>query len=60
MDAVSVMHAGSQALCFGIALVAFIVAAIVSVRDKGFWAACISVGLAAWVFVLFWNALALS
>lgn len=60
MLALGHMSYGAQALFFGIALVAFIVAAVFAWVAKAVWAMFVGIGLACFAFVMFWNALALA
>ncbi len=60
MLAASVMSAGTQAVFFLIALLAFLVAAVVAYLGKAVYAIGIAIGLALWMFVLMYNAFALS
>jgi hypothetical protein len=52
------MSHGAQAICWFVALVLFIVAAILAWVPKQWWATFIAAGLAAGALVFFWNALA--
>ena len=60
--AVHAMSADAQVICYGLAIVAFVLAAASALTGK--WnpsgLALIGVGLAAYAFPTFWNALALS
>lgn len=58
--AVGAMSPGATAVFYFIAFVAFVVAGILSAVVKNYAIALISAGLALWVFVGFWNALAAS
>lgn len=62
MIAVHSMSAGAQAVLYFIAFAAFLIAAFVAwfVEPKLIWATLVAVGLAAWMFVLLYNALALA
>lgn len=60
MIAVEALSAGTQAVLYFIAFVAFVVAAVLAYMTKALWATLVSAGLAAFVFVFFWNALAAS
>jgi hypothetical protein len=59
--AVHAMSGGAQAVCYFIALVAFVVAAVLAwISGRIAYATLIAVGLALWTLIAFWNALALS
>lgn len=60
--AVHAMSGGAQAVCYFVALVAFVVAAIFAwvVQPRAIWATLVAVGLSLWTLVAFVNALAIS
>ena len=60
MLAASQMSETAQAIFFLIALVSFLVAAVMSYMTKAMWASAIAGGLALWMFVLMYNAFAAS
>lgn len=60
MIAVEALSAGTQAVLYFVAFVAFVVAAVLAYMTKALWATLVSAGLAFFVFVFFWNALAAS
>lgn len=62
MIAVHSMSAGAQAVFFFLAFLGFLVAALFAwvVQPRLIWATLVALGLALWMFVLFYNALALA
>lgn len=50
------MTPGWQLLFFAVAFGAFVVAAVLSALQRGWSAALVALGLAAWVFVYLWDA----
>ena len=62
MLAVEALSGSAQAVVYFIALVFFVVAAILALtpQPKNYWAALVAGGLAGFAFVNFWNALAVS
>jgi hypothetical protein len=62
MLAVHTMSAGTEAVLYFIALVAFVVAAIFAfvTAPRAIWAILVASGLALFALVLFWNSAALA
>jgi hypothetical protein len=62
MLAVHAMSAGTEAVLYFIALVAFVVAAIFAwvTAPRAIWATFVASGLALFALVLFWNSAALA
>ena len=60
MLALAHMSYGAQALFYGIALVAFVISAVLGYMTKAMWALFVALGLVCWTFIAFWNALALA
>jgi hypothetical protein len=60
MLATHAMSEGSQAIFYLAAFILFVVAAVLAYMGKLVYATCIAAGLALFVFVFFWNALAAS
>jgi hypothetical protein len=58
--AASQMSHSAQGICYLIALVVFIVAAVIAWLNKAVWATFIAVGLSLFALVLTWNQLALA
>ena len=60
--AVHAMSADVQLICYGIAVAAFVLAAVSGLtgRSKPSGTAFIALGLAAYAFPMFWNTLAIS
>lgn len=54
------MSHSAQGICFLVALVAFIVGAVIAWLNKAVWATFIAIGLAFYVLVFMWNAFAAS
>jgi len=60
MVAASQMSHSAQGICYLIALVAFIVAAVIAYLNKAVWATFVAVGLVMFALVLMWNQFAAS
>jgi len=60
--AVHAMSADAQVICYGIAIAAFVLAAVSGLTGRGSPAgmALIGLGLAAYAFPMFWNTLAIA
>lgn len=58
MLALAQMSGGAAAVCFFVAFVCFIVAAVLAWPGVPRWSFFIATGLAFWVFVLLWAAIA--
>jgi hypothetical protein len=60
MLATSLMSQGTQCVFLLVALLLFVISAVVAYVGRALWAATIAAGLALWMFVLTYNAFALS